>query len=155
MLPYNNVFSFSREIVVDTFFSRSGSYCRCMNLVQLWAPTKDGSLSSCPHSHGCPCPFPCITPGDHATSGWIGFPDPTENKQVFGGVVCFGVAQEIWAGGIWGGWGRNWWLCGGDLIASISFTDCTLRRLQNWKSTQGELFSINMLLSINVLLDQQ
>ena len=43
---------------------------------------------------------------------------------------------------------------GSDLFTSISFrqsnvSDCSLRQLQNWKSTQGELFSINM------LLDQQ
>lgn len=43
---------------------------------------------------------------------------------------------------------------GSDLSTSISFSqgnvsDCSLRQLQNWKSTQGEPFSVNM------LLDQQ
>lgn len=40
---------------------------------------------------------------------------------------------------------------GSDLFTSIrcfcqsNVSDCSLRQLQNWKSTQGELFSINML----------
>lgn len=43
---------------------------------------------------------------------------------------------------------------GGLLFTSISFSqsnasDCSLRQLPNWKSTQGELLAINM------LLDQQ